>query len=381
MLCGHPFFCVRQADGFVFCRRRKYTNQKQSFELHRRFGGRKGACDFMIFTQTKPPFWHAGDRAQSMKLDLLLCCALLLVPQVVRFGLRPLWLTLACAATAVLTEVLCSLILRREIAAGDLDSIVTGVLIAMLMPANIAFYAPAAAVIFAIAVAKMPFGGTGRTPFPPAAAGFAFAVLCFPDVIFSYADVLSGPMDWNIFRAATVTAAQSPTALLASGARPELLKPELMAGTIAGPIGTTMTFLTAATALYLFCRRTVSARIAICWMLAAGLMAGLFPRVSTGRADSVMIELSTGSLAFCAAFLATDPANAPKLPLSQCLYGFLGGLAAMLFRRWGVYEQGGCFAVLLICPAAIPLDRLVWRLTRPGKEAHTNEITVPLAPR
>ena len=309
------------------------------------------------------PFWRYGDSTRRMRGDLLLSCALLLIPQAVRFGLRPLLLTLAAGLIGVLTELICCLIYRREAAVTDLDSFAIGVLIAMLMPANVVIYVPAAAVFFAVAVAKMPFGGTGRAPLHPVAAGMAFAILCFPDQVFLYADVSAGMMDPNIFVTAEVSAALSPTALLKVGARPELLKPELMAGTVVGPIGTTVTFVTAAAALYLFFRRTASPRITICWMLAACLIAGVAPRVSTGQIDSIMIELSTGSLLFYAGFLATDTATAPKLPLAQCIYGFLGGLVTMMFRYNGVYEQGGCFALLLINATAQMMDRYVWALT------------------
>ncbi len=311
--------------------------------------------------QGRAPFWKSDERAHSIKVDLLVCCAVLLIPQVVRFGARPLLLVLATGAIGALTEIGCCLILHREIRLGDWDSVTIGVLIAMLMPANIALAVPAVATVFAIAIAKMPFGGTGNTPMHPVAAGVAFVTLCFPDAVFAYADVLSGKMDLNIFRTAAVIGAQSPTALLKTGARPELLKPELMVGSIVGAIGTTVTVLTAAAAFYLFCRKSASARISVCWMLAAAVIAGLFPRVSTGRLDSVMIELSTGSLVFFAAMIAPDPTTAPKLPLAQCLYGFLGGILTMLFRFDGAFEQNACFAVLLINAVSPTVDRCVWR--------------------
>ena len=85
----------------------------------------------------------------------------------------------------------------------------------------------------------------------------------------------------------------------------------------------------------------------------------------------MIIELSAGSLAFCAAFLATNTANAPKLPLARCFYGFLGGLVTMLFRYFGAYEQGAVFAILLVNTTAAPLDRLAWKLT--GEERKNDD--------
>ena len=143
----------------------------------------------MKLAQGHAPFWKYNDSLRLMRADLLLCCALLLIPQIVRFGFRPLLLVLAGGLFGMLTEFIVCLLMRRDIVITDLDSFTAGVLITMLMPANIAFYVPAVGIFFAVAVAKLPFGDTGRAPLSPVAAGMAFAVLCFSDVVFVYADV------------------------------------------------------------------------------------------------------------------------------------------------------------------------------------------------
>lgn len=328
----------------------------------------------MKLTRRRGPFWRYGDTKRAQKLDVLLCCALLLIPQLVRFGMRPVLLTLACAGIGILTELVCCLIYRIDAMVTDLDSVVIGVLIAMLVPANVALYVPATAVVFAIAVAKMPFGGTGHTPLNPVAAGMAFITLCFPAEVFAYADLNAGTLSLNLLEAAPVSAVQSPAALLNSGARPNLLLTELLSGAVVGPIGTTVTAVTAATALYMFCRRTISYRIPVCWVLAIAMASALWPRVSTGRLDAMVLELFTGSIVFYGVFLLGYSSSSPKLPIAQCLYGFVGGLLAVMFRYQGVFEQGGCFAVLLMNAAAPLFDRAVWHLlyAKKGGNAHAS---------
>ena len=191
--------------------------------------------------------------------------------------------------------------------------------------------------------------------------------------MFSYCTPTTGKLDLNIFLTATAVQAQSPTAMLRAGARPVLLLSEMFTGNVAGPMGASVVLVAAAAALFLYFRHAARWEITVCFMGAAALLAALFPRVSTGRADSVLVELSAGSLAFCAAFLATNTTNAPKLPLARCLYGFLGGLLTMLFRYLGAYEQGAVFAILLINTTTAPLDRLAWKLTGEERNADGHE--------
>jgi Na+-translocating ferredoxin:NAD+ oxidoreductase RnfD subunit len=276
--------------------------------------------------------------------------------------MRPVLLTLACAAIGVVTELLCCLLYRIEAAVSDLDSMVIGVLTAMLVPANAGLYVPAMAIVFAVAVAKMPFGGSGRAPLHPVAAGMAFATLCFPAQMFAYAALDAGKMDLNLLHSVQTKTVLSPAALLNSGARPTLLLTELLTGEVVGPIGTTVAVVTAAAALYLIVRRTISYYIPVCWVLAVAIVAMLWPRVITGRLDAALMELLTGSLLFYGIFLASHTTAAPKLPVAQCAYGFAGGLIAMLFRYQGVFEQGGCFAVLLLNASAPVFDKLAWHV-------------------
>ncbi len=41
------------------------------------------------------------------------------------------------------------------------------------------------------------------------------------------------------------------------------------------------------------------------------------------------------------------------------MYGALGGILLMLLRNYGAYEQGGCFAILLINAFSPLIDRVV----------------------
>lgn len=68
------------------------------------------------------------------------------------------------------------------------------------------------------------------------------------------------------------------------------------------------------------------------------------------------MELTSGSLLLTAVFLLNDPATTPKRETSKIFYGVLCGVAAMLFRRAGGYEETAVFAILLMNAFSFAID-------------------------
>ena len=84
------------------------------------------------------------------------------------------------------------LIHRRNISLSERSLLVTGLTIAMLLPADIPYWMAALAGAFAMFAAKEPFGSTGRNPFNPAAAGVAFLTVLWPEEVSRFPAV--GPL-------------------------------------------------------------------------------------------------------------------------------------------------------------------------------------------
>ena len=73
-------------------------------------------------------------------------------------------------------------------------------------------------------------------------------------------------------------------------------------------------------------------------------------------------ELCSGGLLFAAVFLMADPVICPTNRISRILYGALTGFMAMMFRYYGNYETGVCFAILAMNAFSGWLDRAVLRI-------------------
>lgn len=315
----------------------------------------------MRLKKAEAPHLRQAERATYMSLDLLIALVPLCIFSTVYYGLRPVLLVLTGLVTAVLCELLCCLVMRRRPTVLDGSAAVIGGLTGAMMSPISPYWVPAVAAAFAIVVVKMPFGGTGRHVFHPAAAAMALCAVCFPTRVFTYPDPgLNVPIPLG--DTAGVITALSPAEQLSSGAQISYHWITLLRGDFAGPIGATAIAVLLACMLYLFARHTASPLIVLPYLLTCAACAVLFPRTAGSAGNSVMMELCSGMLLFTGIFLLTDTVTAPRHWLGRVVYGVLAGALVMSLRHFGRFPCTAFFAVLLVNAFAPVIDRWCWRL-------------------
>lgn len=290
------------------------------------------------------------DPLYKYSLDMIIMMAPLLMVGCYLNGINALKVALSGVISAVLTEYIACRIMKRDNTTGDLSAAATGLAISLMLPAVCPLYIPAVGSIFAIAVAKVPFGGARKTPFVPAAAGFAFLCVCFPEAVFTYAPITVGSAS-PVFGSPDFVAGTSFSEMLSYGKSIDLNPLEIysvLSGVNPGPMGTTCMIALAGSAIYLLAKRPKKMLISFSFISACALMAVLFPRVNSGTLTSLVMELSSGTLIFVALLLVHNPVSAPRKPLPSALYGFCAGVICMLIRYFGKYSEGACFSVLLM---------------------------------
>ncbi len=315
-----------------------------------------------------PPFLRRVESVGAMMRDMIFVLLALLMIPTLYYGPRVLVTAVFSVASCMAAEILFALFARKDIHFTELSSAVTGLIITMLMPAGISYWAPVTAGIFAVFVAKAPFGGLGRNPFNPAAAGVAFVTLLRPAEMFQYPDMSAGGF-LPIFAETADASVSSPAAALRSGFRPGMYPLDMLWGQYAGPIGTTGILVIAACALFLFARRAADWKLTASFLLAAALYAAVFPRVIGSPLTSIKYELMAGSLFFCAVFMVTDPVTSPRTSVGKIIYGALAGILTMILREFGRFEQGACFALLILNACRPLIDRgvcswMIWKEAR-----------------
>ncbi len=311
--------------------------------------------------ERQAPFIRGEDRIAHRNRDLLIALLPVLVMPTLFYGWRPVLLVLAGMITAMACECLGCLLMRRRISVLDGYAAASGALVGAMMSPLAPMWMPMVGAAFAILVVKFPFGGQGHYLFSPAAAAVALLTQCWPHHMFTYPALHTNlPLDWVVPMEGIVTAT-SPAGQLASGNYVMYSGVDLLTGMIPGPVATTGLLVLAAAALYLFVRHSTFPLVTGPYILTCAALAALFPRVPGAWYVSVINELSAGYLLFAGLFLLNSCIT-PRSRTGRAVYGVMAGCLVMLLRHVGQFEEGTCFAVLLVNIFAPRLDHVCWRV-------------------
>lgn len=273
--------------------------------------------------------------------DALLALAALSLLPLVFYGPRAGILLLSGILGACGAEALRGLLFRKQ--AFDGSAVVTGMIVALLLPAAVPVWMPAAGAFAGVLVGKLPIGRGGRNLLNPAAFGLAGLTLCWPKQVFGYCALEKLPL----LATCQVNPEWSPGAFLKAGMKPEILPYDLLWGQYPGPMGAGFAVMLAACAAFFVLRRDVRLYVPVVLLGTAAIVAAIFPRFSELSAlASVKYELLSGSLLFCAVFLAADPVTSPRTAVGSVCFAVVIGAFVMAYRWFGSYEEGTCFAIL-----------------------------------
>ncbi len=302
-----------------------------------------------------PPHIRSKDSNFSMMLDVFIALIPVYCMSYYFYGKRSLYLLFLSVGISIITDFICVLMTRKIPNIKDLSMVITGMLIPLLMPVTADWYMVALAVIFAIVVAKHPFGGIGQNVFNPAVAGVAFVTICFPNEMFAYVKPFTY-LPVNIVQ--SISSVASPAKALSLGGVPSFDLTDMFLGNVPGPMGATNILVLFSCLLYLVVRKTITFSMSGCFLLGASLSALIFPRADMTGIQSVFYEMMSGYMVITAVFLINDPVTSPKRAFPRCLYGFIAGIVAMLFRHLGRYEESILFAILVMNASVWILDLL-----------------------
>lgn len=318
---------------------------------------------------------HEGNAANR---DSMLMTIPLFLMATFFYGPRVLLLALVAMVTARLTDRLAAMLRGRRYNRTENSSVAVALIIVLLMPATVYIRVVVAAVVAAVLVGKEAFGGYNSYPFNPAAVGFCIAAVSWPQQVHRYPPpsgwlFLESPtleQYWNLWTFKEVQLVEGPSLTLRNGALPKIDFWNLLLGNYAGPIGVTCALVILSCAVYLVVKRRVPVLPPVLFLGTIALIAFFFPRFTEIswatwpqdimlRLQVVKFEGLCGAQVFAAVFMVSEPGTLPKKPLSQAIYGVLLGVATMLFRYFGTYELGICFAFLLVNVLSGYIDHVV----------------------
>ena len=291
---------------------------------------------------------HIRDKSSTSKIMLDVCIALVptLAFGVWHFGLNSLIVIISSVASCVISELVFELIAKKPVTVFDFSAVVTGLIIALNMPPQVAWWVPAVGGVFAIIVVKMLFGGIGQNIMNPALAARCFLLISFTSRMtdFSTADGVSSA---------------TPLAVLKSGGSVDLL--DAFLGMKTGCIGEVSCVAILIGAAYLLIKKVISIRIPAFYIGSAALFIFVFAWAKGGSVPDwqfILGELLTGGLMagafFGAVFMATDYTTSPITKGGQIIYAVLMGFLTAVFRILGSSAEGVSYAIV-ISNLAVPL--------------------------
>ncbi|MBQ8766790.1 MAG: RnfABCDGE type electron transport complex subunit D [Clostridia bacterium] len=295
-------------------------------------------------TDTNIPQNSIDEAKRSVTLDYILMLCVPLAVAVFNHGLTAMFNCTFSFLTCYLLVKLSKNFLKTEFPPKAPQIFIIAVSVSLLLPAASPWWMTILTSAFAIGVCVLPFGNLENAPFVPSAAAICFASLCWNDVVYNYSDVGDSLGKMLLFGNSIGKNLVAVT--------------EALVGSVPSAMGTGCILALIGVLIFVIIRRPKDSIAPICFILSAGIISALFPRVSTGIAISVVMELSSGMLLFGAVFFLSAPTIAPKRPLSKAVWGFVGGIICMLVKYVSPLEDSTCFSFLIICAISDYFDNL-----------------------
>lgn len=278
------------------------------------------------------PHIHCNNSTTKIMLDVIISLMPATVAGIIIFGIGALWVIAVTVLSAVLSEYVFNLILKKKQTIGDLSAVVTGLLLALNLPANVPLWQAAVGSVFAIIVVKSIFGGLGCNLVNPAITARVFMLVAF------------GNLAKAAFPVADAVSTATPLAQMKEGLSAPLLS-DLFLGNIGGAIGETCAVALLAGGIYLIARNVIT------WHMPVSFIGTVFVFVLLLEGfdfNMALAQILSGGLFIGAFFMATDYVTSPSTPMGKMIFGLGAGIITVLIRYYGNYPEGVSFAILLM---------------------------------
>ncbi len=270
------------------------------------------------------------------------------------FGLGAVLVTITAVASCVFCEyIIQKVFFKTEATLSDGSAVITGILLAFNVPSNLPLWEMVIGSFFAIAIAKMAYGGLGKNPFNPALVGRVFLLISFP------VDMTSWPLP-STFSTKLTDVVTGPTAL--GVIKEGLMKGDtigqlmnnipsykaMFLGNIGGSLGEVSALAIIIGGLFLMIRNVIKWHIPVSYIITVFVFSGILWLVNPQQYADPIFHLLAGGLMLGAFFMATDMVTSPMTANGMLVFGIGCGILTILIRIWGSYPEGVSFAILIM---------------------------------
>ncbi len=294
------------------------------------------------------PHIHSTDSSRRIMLDVIIALFPASIAGVVLFGTKAASMICVCVAAAVISEFLFNLIAKKEQSVGDLSAVVTGLLLALNLSANVPLWQGALGSVFAIVLVKCAFGGMGHNFANPAITARVFLLMAFTSTVAGGA----AP------RMVDAVSSATPLGLIGTEGAALPTLGQMFLGLRGGAIGEGCILALLVGFAYLLWRKVIS------WQIPVIFMATVFICfLVTDGFTPALYELLAGGLVLGAVFMATDYTTTPITAEGRWLFALGCGLITFVIRKFCALPEGVSYSILCMNILAPWLEK--WTRRKP----------------
>ena len=300
------------------------------------------------------PHLHTKTSTKSLMRDVVIALIPAVIVSVLFYGWSELLVLGVSIASCVLLEYLITkYLLKGACTIGDWSAVITGVLLALNLPATTPWWVVLIGAVVAIGVAKMTFGGLGQNLFNPAIVGRVFLLISFPTYMTDWtkpagfignalADGYTGATPLGIAKEGGVAAIEGLDYM------------DMLVFNIGGSAGELSAIALLLGFAYLLARRVIRPYITLSILGTVAVFSGIFWAINPAEYTDPLFNLLTGGLLLGSIFMATDYVTSPMSNWGGVVFGVGIGIITMLIRYFGAYPEGVSFAILIM-NSVVPL--------------------------
>ncbi|MEX5729957.1 electron transport complex protein RnfD [Rhodovulum iodosum] len=339
------------------------------------------------------PHTHSRFNVSRTMIAVMACLSPATAFGLYHFGWPAICLFIVTIAAALLFEVLSLAIAGKPILrfATDGSAVLTGWIVALSLPPWAPWWVGVTGAGIAIVIGKHVFGGLGQNLFNPAMVARAMLLVALPVQMTTWVQPLRGDTGPTFLQSLGITFMGSPEFDVVSSASVlSQVKSQLDAGQpmdrilaelggvqdqlygfVSGSMGETSALLLLAGGLCLILLRIITVVIPLSVLGSVFVLSGAAWLIAPGQFPPPQYHMVSGSLVFCAFFIATDYVTSPVTGTGKMIYGIGIGTLIFVIRSWGAFPEGVAFAVLLMNACTPLIDEYarprIFGRTRSGK--------------
>lgn len=289
-----------------------------------------------MFRVGPSPHIRTSETVDRVMYDVIISLIPAMVMAVYVFGTRAITVTAFSVAACIATEYVCQKLMKQDNDAFDGSAIITGILLAFVIPPYMNLIYVVIGGIVSILLGKMLFGGLGHNIFNPALVGRAFIQASWPVAITTFAyDGKAG---------ATVLDAMKRNipldqALIADGAANSYF--QAFIGNMGGCLGKTSALAILLGGAYLIYKKHIDWKVPVLMIVTVFIL-------TMAMGQNPIMHILSGGLFLGAFYMATDMTTSPQTSKGRVIFAILLGVLISVIRVKGGYPEGTAYAILIM---------------------------------